>query len=160
AAAPLNGKVIPCAGGGDTEMALDPAGRLYFNDLSLDNFSVSRSDDQGRTFLPCNSAAVPDGGVDRQWYALDGDPTAGGSLYLANDEVGSGSVQCGSTTANNVLVMYRSPVAGAAAATAGLQFGAPFRITQPGSCGEGIMGNDEVDPVATTTGQTVNGRVT
>ena len=77
AAAPLNGKVIPCPGGGDTELAVDSAGRLYFNDLSLANFSVSRSDNQGRTFLPCNPAAVPDGGVDRQWYAIDGDPTAG-----------------------------------------------------------------------------------
>jgi hypothetical protein len=160
AAAPLNGKVIPCPGGGDTELAVDPAGRLYFNDLSLANFSVSRSDDQGRTFQPCNSAAVPDGGVDRQWYALDGDPTAGGSLYLTNDEVGSGNVQCGSTQVNNVLVMYRSPVTGAAGSTAGLQFGPPNRITQPGSCDEGIMGNDEVSPVATTTGQLVNGRAT
>lgn len=159
AAAPLNGKVDACPGGGDTELAVDGAGRLYFNDLSLANFSVSRSDDQGRSFLPCNSTAVPDGGVDRQWYALDGDPTAGGSLYLANDEVGAGAVQCGSTQVNNVLVMYRSPLPGAGA-TAGLQFGPPFRITQPGSCDEGIMGNDEVSPVATTTGQIVNGVAT
>ena len=156
AAAPLNGKVDACPGGGDSELAVDGAGRLYFNDLSLANFSVTRSDDQGRTFLPCNSTAVPDGGVDRQWYAVDGDPTAGGSLYLTNDEVGSGDVQCGSTQVNNVLVMYRSPLPGAGA-TAGLQFGPAFRITQPGSCDEGIMGNDEVSPVATTTGQLVNG---
>jgi hypothetical protein len=152
AAAPLTGKVIPCPGGGDTELAVDPAGRLYFNDLSLANFSVARSADQGKTFPACNSTGVPDAGVDRQWYALDGDPTAGGSLYLANDEVGTGAVQCGSTTTNNVLVVYRSPVAGAGA-TAGLQFGPPFRVTQPGTCDEGIMGNDEVSPVATTTGQ-------
>jgi hypothetical protein len=160
AAAPLNGKVIPCPGGGDTELAVDGAGRLYFNDLSLANFSVARSDDQGTTFTPCNSTAVPDGGVDRQWYALDGDPTAGGFLYLTNDEVGSGAVQCGSTTANNVLVIYRSPVAGAAASTAGLQFGPAFKITQAGSCDEGIMGNAEVSPVATRTGQLVGGNAT
>jgi hypothetical protein len=159
AAAPLNGKVIPCAGGGDTELAVDAAGRLYFNDLSLANFSVARSSDQGGTFTPCNSTAVPDGGVDRQWYALDGDPTAGGSLYLANDEVGTGAVQCGSTTANNVLVVYRSPGAGAGA-SAGLQFGPPFKVTQPGTCDEGIMGNDEVSPVATRTGQPVAGQPT
>jgi hypothetical protein len=152
AAAPLNGKVIACPGGGDTELAVDGAGRLYFNDLSLANFSVARSDDQGRTFPTCNSTGVPDGGVDRQWYALDGDPTAGGSLYLTNDEVGSGNVLCGTTTVNNVLVMYRSPIVGAAGATAGLQFGAPYRITQPGSCDEGIMGAAEVSPVASTTG--------
>ena len=101
---------------------------------------------------------MPDGGVDRQWYALDGAPTAGGSLYLTNDEVGSGAVQCGSTQVNNVLVIYRSPVA--TGATAGLQFGPPNRITQPGACDEGIMGNDEVSPVATATGQVVNGQPT
>ena len=158
AAAPLNGKVISCPGGGDTELAVDGAGRLYFNDLSLANFSIARSDDQGRTFPACNSTGVPDGGVDRQWYALDGDPTAGGILYLANDEVGSGNVQCGTTQVNNVLVIYRSPVVGAAGSTAGLQFGEPYRITQPGSCDEGIMGNDEVSPVASRTGRRGNAR--
>ena len=157
AAAPLNGKVIPCAGGGDTELAVDRAGRLYFNDLSLANFSLARSDDFGRTFGVCNSTGVPDAGVDRQWYAVDGDPTAGGSLYLTNDEVGSGAVQCGTTQVNNVLVMYRSPVTGAPGATAGVQFGPAWKITQPGSCDEGIMGNNEVSPVATRTGQLVGG---
>jgi hypothetical protein len=155
AAAPLNGKVIPCGEGGDTELAIDGAGRLYFNDLTLANFSLARSDDQGRTFTPCNSTGVPDVGVDRQWYALDGDPMNGGSLYLTNDEVGNGAVQCGSTQVNNVLVMYRS-----SGATAGLQFGPPNRITQPGGCDEGIMGNNEVSPVPTATGHVVNGRPT
>src|SRR4029077_5165748 len=153
AAAPLTGKTLPCPQGGDTELAIDGAGRLYFNDLSLANFSVSRSDDQGKTFLPCNSTGVPDAVVDRQWYALDGDPTAGGSLYLTNDEVGNGYVQCGTTQVNNSLVIYRSPATGAAGATAGLAFGPPNHITQPGACDEGVMGNDEVSPVATTTGQ-------
>jgi hypothetical protein len=156
ASAPLNGKVIPCPGGGDTELAVDGSGRLYFNDLSLANFSVSRSDDQGKTFLPCNPSAVPDAVVDRQWYALDGDPTAGGSLYLTNDEVGNGDVTCGTTQVNNSLVIYRS----LPGSTAGLAFGPANHITQPGTCDEGIMGNDEVSPVATTTGQVVNGRAT
>jgi hypothetical protein len=52
AAAPRNRKVTACPGGGDTELAVDPAGRLYFNDLSLANFSVARSDDHGVTFTP------------------------------------------------------------------------------------------------------------
>jgi hypothetical protein len=159
AAAPLNGKVTDCPGGGDTELAVDPAGRLYFNDLSLANFSITRSDDHGTTFAPCNSTGVPDSVVDRQWYALDGDPLSGGSLYLASDEIGNGAVICGATNVNNVLVMYRSPVAGAGA-TAGLQFGPPNRITQPGTCDEGIMGNNEVSPVATRTGQPVAGHAT
>jgi hypothetical protein len=149
-AAPLGGKVTTCHGGGDTELAVDPAGRLYFNDLTLANFSVARSDDFGRTFT-CNNTGVPDTVVDRQWYALDGDPTAGGSLYLTNDEVFNGNVQCGNTQLNNTLVMYRSPVAGAGA-TAGLVLGPPNHITLPGSCDEGIMGNNEVSPVATKTG--------
>jgi hypothetical protein len=157
-AAPLGGKVTTCHGGGDTELAVDPAGRLYFNDLTLANFSVARSDDLGRTFM-CNNVAVPDAIVDRQWYAVDGDPTAGGSIYLTNDEVGNGFVQCGNTTVNNTLVMYRSPVAGAGA-TAGLAFGPPNHITLPGTCDEGIMGNNEVSPVATKTGQIADGQPT
>jgi hypothetical protein len=32
-------------------------------------------------------------------------PTSGGSLYLTNDEIGNGAVQCGNTTANHTLVM-------------------------------------------------------
>jgi hypothetical protein len=149
-AAPLGGKVTTCHGGGDTELGVDSKGRLYFNDLTLANFSVARSDDQGRTFT-CSNTGVPDTIVDRQWYAIDGDPTAGGSVYLTNDEVGNGAVQCGNTTQNNTLVMYRSPAAGAGA-TAGLAFGPPNHITLPGTCDEGIMGNNEVSPVATRTG--------
>ncbi len=149
-AAPLGGKVTTCHGGGDTEIAVDPKGRLYFNDLTLANFSVARSDDQGRTFT-CSNTGVPDAIVDRQWYAVDGDPLNGGSVYLTNDEVFNGNVQCGNTQLNNTLVMYRSPVAGAGA-TAGLAFGPPNHITGPGTCDEGIMGNNEVSPVATTTG--------
>ena len=54
---------------------------------------LARSDDLGQTFT-CNTTGVPDTAVDRQWYALDGDPVTGdGSLYLTNDEVGNGAVQ-------------------------------------------------------------------
>src|SRR5207244_11383593 len=56
--APLNGKVTPCVGGGDTELAVDGSGRLYFNDLSLANFSTARSDDFGSTFT-CSNTGVP-----------------------------------------------------------------------------------------------------
>jgi hypothetical protein len=135
---------------------VDSAGHLYFNDLAgLVNFSVSRSDDNGVSFT-CSNTGVPDAGVDRQWYAIDGDPTSGGNLYLANDEVGPGGVNCGNGVAgaggNNVLVMYRSP-AGGVGATAGLAFGPAYHITADASCDEGIMGNNEVSPVATRTGQ-------
>jgi hypothetical protein len=152
-AAPLTGKVTTCHGGGDTEIAVDSLGRLYFNDLTLANFSTSRSDDFGVTFaLTCSNTGVADTLVDRQWYSIDGDPLAGGSIYLANDEIGTGNVDCNGVPANNVLVMYRSPVTGLEA-TAGIQFGPVNRITTLASCDEAIMGNNEVSPVATTLGQ-------
>ncbi len=70
----------------------------------------------------CSNTGVPDTAVDRQWYAIDGDPLNGGSIYLTNDEIGPGGAMCGSSAGNNVLVMYRSPVTGLGA-TAGLAFG-------------------------------------
>jgi hypothetical protein len=160
AATAKEGKPNPCAGGGDTELAVDTAGHLYFNDLTLANFSTARSDDYGTSFL-CSNTGVPDSAVDRQWYTTDGDPTNGGNIYLSNDEIGPGAVSCPvSGQVNNVLAMYRSPIAGAASSTAGIEFGPGFKITQPLSCDEGIMGNDEVSPIATTTGQIVNGQPT
>ena len=154
-AAPLEGKVTTCHGGGDSEIAVDLNGRLYFNDLTLANFSTARSDDFGASFT-CSNTGVPDSVVDRQWYAIDGDPLSGGSLYLANDEIGPGGVVCGTTPANNVLVMYRSPALSAAASTAGIEFGPANHITPINGCDEAIMGNNEVSPVATTLGQPIS----
>jgi hypothetical protein len=150
-AAPLTGKANTCHGGGDTELGVDSAGHLYFNDLTLANFSTGRSDDQGVSFT-CSNTGVPDTAVDRQWYTIDGDPTNGGSIYLANDEIGPGGVMCGNSTGNNVLVMYRSPVSGVGA-TAGITFGPANHVTAVGSCDEAIMGNNELSPVATALGQ-------
>jgi hypothetical protein len=150
-ATPFEGKVTTCHGGGDTELGVDSAGHLYFNDLTLANFSTGRSDDFGSTFL-CSNTGVPDTAVDRQWYAIDGDPTNGGSLYLVNDEIGPGGVMCGNSTGNNVLVMYRSPASGLGP-TAGIQFGPANHVSAVGSCDEAIMGNNEISPVPTTLGQ-------
>jgi hypothetical protein len=156
------GKPDPiCAGGGDTELAVDRGGSLYFNDLTLLNFSGARSDDNGRTF-GCSNTAVPDAVVDRQWYAVDGTPTtgtgldngAGHNLYLVNDEIGPGSPACPvSGAGNNVVVMYRSPIP-AGGPAAGLQFGPAKQVSGLLTCDEGIMGNDEVSPIATTTDET------
>ena len=157
ASLPKTGKVNSCAGGGDTELAVDTGGNLYFNDLTLINFSTARSDDQGATF-PCSNTGVPDTAVDRQWYAVDGNPRtgdglgtgAGHNIYLANDEIGPGAVTCPvSGVVNNVLAMYRSPTP-AGGSTAGIQFGPAKKVSAPLSCDEGIMGNNEVSPVATT----------
>ena len=150
-AAPLTGKVTTCNGGGDTELGVDLAGRLYFNDLTLANFSTARSDDFGATFT-CSNLGVPDTAVDRQWYAIDGDPLNGGSVYLANDEIGPGGVVCGSSAGNNVLVMYRSLATGAVPTT-GIEFGPANHVSAVGSCDEAIMGNNEISQVATSTGQ-------
>ena len=147
----LEGKVTTCNGGGDTELGVDIMGHLYFNDLTLANFSTARSDDFGATFT-CSNTGVPDTAVDRQWYAIDGDPTNGGSIYLANDEIGPGGAMCGGSTGNNVLVMYRSPVSGLGP-TAGIEFGPANHVTALLSCDEAIMGNNELSPVATTLGQ-------
>ena len=154
AATPLEGKATPaCAGGGDSETGVDLMGRLYFCDLTLPNFSTARSDDLGATFT-CSNTGVPDAVVDRQWYAFDGDPLSGGSIYLTNDEFAQGTAMCGSPTnlGQNILVMYRSPVTGAEP-TAGITFGPANRVSDPMGCDEGIMGNNEVSPVATTLGQ-------
>jgi len=165
ASAPLTGKYSTCAGGGDTELATDSADNLYFADLTLANFSTALSSDQGTT-TNCTNTAVSDTAVDRQWYAVDGNPTTndgtqiGNSIYLVNDEIGPGNIQCPvSGVGNNTLVMYRSPhppgfgPGAGGGSEAGMTFGTPNRITGVGTCNEGIMGNDEVSPVATTTGK-------
>jgi hypothetical protein len=161
ASLPKTGKINVCAGGGDTELAVDTGGNLFFNDLTLANFSTARSEDTGSTFL-CSNTGVPDAAVDRQWYAVDGNPTtgtglgngAGHNIYLANDEIGPGAVTCAvSGLVNNVLAMYRSPTPAGGLGTGGIEFGPGYKVTRPLSCDEGIMGNNEVSPVATATGK-------
>jgi hypothetical protein len=147
AAAPLTGRpVTACTagGGGDTELATDTANNLYFNDLSLANFATSRSGDQGKTFTT-SCAGVPSTAVDRQWYAVDGDPLTGGNIFMAFDQVlQSTPGTCSQGILNNQLVLSRSPLLNQGA-TAGIQFNIPNRISA--QCNEGIMGNDEVSPV-------------
>jgi hypothetical protein len=150
-AAPLEGKVTTCHGGGDSEIAVDLNGRLYFNDLTLVNFSTARSDDFGVTFT-CSNTGVPETAVDRQWYSIDGDPLNGGSIYLVNDIIGPGAPSCGGSQGNNVLEMYRSPVTGLEP-TAGIEFGPANHVSGLNTCNEGIMGNNEISPIATTLGQ-------
>jgi hypothetical protein len=151
AAAPKEGKLPTCAGGGDSELATDTANNIYFNELTLANFSVSRSEDQGRTFLPPGGSCigVVNTIVDRQWYATDGDPTAGGNLYLVHNKFLQDNPVCPGVIdpLNNLLVMARSP-AGGAGESAGIVFAPEKDISAP--CNEGIMGNVEVSP---TTGK-------
>jgi hypothetical protein len=148
AAEPKSGKLPTCVGGGDTELAVDSADHLYFNDLTLANFSTGRSDDQGRTFTPPNCTSVDTTPDDRQWYATDGDPTTGvGSLYLTYDIVGFGPPECSGSVGNNTVVMARSP-AGGVGPDAGVHFSPAQFVSDPTACDEGIMGNNEVSPVS------------
>src|SRR5207302_8334416 len=116
-AQPLTGRLAACPGGGDTELATDSHNHLYFNDLSLANFSTARSSNFGATFTPPNCVAVPGAVVDRQWYAVDGDPTQPVSssnpnpgMFLAYDQVAQGSPACpgGNPDTNHQLVISRS----------------------------------------------------
>jgi hypothetical protein len=90
------GKSVTCAGGGDTDIVVDPVnGNLYFADLQgLTNFSMSVSSDHGKTFLT-NCLSVKGLGVDRQWLAIDSNGgttavasgAAAGRLYFDYDNV-------------------------------------------------------------------------
>jgi hypothetical protein len=153
ASQPKVGKSVPCAGGGDSELALDGQGRLYFADLTLANLSVGRSDDQGLSF-PCSNSGVPWTGLDRQWYAVDGDPVSGGgTIYLATNEVGQDVPpgECPGPILSNQMIIARSPIPPSGPASAGLQFAPPNRVSP--HCNELILGNNEVSPVPTTTGE-------
>ncbi|MGH7764441.1 MAG: hypothetical protein ACREOM_08500 [Candidatus Dormibacteraceae bacterium] len=142
------GKPTTCAGGGDSELATDSANNLYFADLTLANFSTARSGDQGRTFA-FTCAATPITPVDRQWYAVDGNPTAGGSITLTYDFAPNlAGLPDPTCTSNNRVVLARSPIPATGTtvidpATAGIEFG-PNQIINTNACNEGIMGNDEV----------------
>lgn len=137
------GKNNTCpAGGGDSELDT-AAGKLYFSDLTLANYSVARSDDKGTTFnAGTNCAGVIDTGVDRPWLTHLGDPTNGGREFLVYDEA-PGTVNataCPNNIGGNILVVAASPVPMAPGATAGIQYTNSLAL----SCDEGIMGNDEV----------------
>jgi len=127
--------------GGDAEIATDAAGRLYFSDpLSADASpynTAARSDDQGRTFRStCN--AVDNDSTDRPWFAVDGDPLAGGAIYLAVAIIGDDHA-----CASDSLAVARSPVPGREA-DAGIVF-APLKVAT-GPCAMGGAGNTEVSP--------------
>jgi hypothetical protein len=70
-------------GGGDTDIALDDQGTVYFSDLeALTNFGTAVSHDSGMTWTK-NPEAVQNSGVDRQWFAVDN----GSSSSVSDDTV-------------------------------------------------------------------------
>ena len=155
AAAPITGTPPACTQGGDTELAVDSAANLYFADLSLANFATSRSGDGGAHFTG-SCAGVPNTVVDRQWYAVEGNPTLNDGTQLDNNilfltaDLSIIPADCPTNLGGNEVVLWRSPIPKAVGGatpdpSAGVTFG-PHKMI---SCDEGIMGNDEVSPVAT-----------
>jgi hypothetical protein len=72
---PVGLRPDPGPGGGDTDIASDDQGNVYFVDLeALVNLGTSVSNDRGNTWRK-NPAAVQNAAVDRQWYAVDNGTT-------------------------------------------------------------------------------------
>lgn len=64
-------------GGGDTDVAVDDQGDVYFIDLeALINIGCAVSEDNGNNWTT-NQACVVDTTTDRQWLAVDNGPTSG-----------------------------------------------------------------------------------
>lgn len=85
------GKTQTCAGGGDSELALDKKDNLFFSDLQgLTNLSNSVTTDHGRSFTASCSSA-PNAPVDRMWYAIHGSlGEPGFAIYEEYDDVEGG----------------------------------------------------------------------
>jgi hypothetical protein len=82
-------------GGGDTDVAQDDQGTVYFTDLEgpLAELGTSVSHDNGNTFRK-NPAAVQQTTVDRQWFAVDNGGTnaaTDNSVFLAFHETAVGT---------------------------------------------------------------------
>jgi hypothetical protein len=82
-------------GGGDTDIAFDDQGNVYFADLeALTNFGTSVSHDNGMTWTKNPAAVQNTGGVDRQWYAVDNGTSSSASdntIFLSFHELGVGT---------------------------------------------------------------------
>ena len=136
---------MPIGSAINAPIATDSADRLYFSDRLSAQASpyntAARSDDHGATFAStCN--AVASKSTDRPWYAVDGDPLAGGSIYLAVAIIG-GDRACGTGAGEDQLALARSPVPGKRT-EAGVAFGPLTVATAP--CAMGGLGEAEVSP--------------
>lgn len=82
-------------GGGDTDVAVDDQGNVYFVDLEgpLTEIGASVSNDNGNTWRK-NTAAVQQTVVDRQWLAVDNGASSGAfdnTLFLAFHQTAVGT---------------------------------------------------------------------
>ena len=107
---PPAGKPLTCAGGGDSGLANDSAGNLYFTDLQgLTDISAGVSTDAGKTFTStCNQANTTP--VDRPWLSTFGNPLTTGREYMTVDQIGACQPQnCGlGQTGANVVVLTQA----------------------------------------------------
>ncbi|MHB1987411.1 MAG: hypothetical protein ACYCSF_05440 [Acidimicrobiales bacterium] len=113
---PPFGKPDTCIGGGDSSIVNDTGGNLYFTDLQgLTDVSGAVSTDAGRTFTAtCNQANNT--GVDRPWITTFGNPLTTGREYMAVDNVGQCTYECGLGQAgSNILGLTQASGATAAA---------------------------------------------
>lgn len=83
----------PGQGFSDPDFAIDAAGNLYHTELYLAQASVSKSSDDGRTWLQGNPAASHLPIVDRQWIAAGAEDT----VYLSFNQLPTGHVVMKST---------------------------------------------------------------
>jgi hypothetical protein len=143
-----SGKPSTCAGGGDTDLYIDPSNALYFSDLQgLTNISNSVSTDGGKTFTTTCSGA-PNSPVDRMWFAARGNLKKGNlKLYQDYDQVGTSASQ--DNPGGNQLVETVStdgttfvPVVNPSVNTTNCAGTAVNCVTD----NEGISGNQVVDP--------------
>ena len=139
------GKPASCAGGGDTDLYLDPQNQLYFSDLQgLTNISNSTSSNGGATWTT-NCAGATNTPDDRMWFGGTGSAAGGNlNLYQEYDVVDgalpSGGNQLVETISHNGTAF--TPVVNSSAASAGCTGAATNCVTG----NEGISGNQVVDP--------------
>ena len=81
-------------GGGDSDVATDDQGNVYFADLegALEEVGTAVSNDNGNNWRK-NPAALQQTAVDRQWLAIDNGPTSGAqdnTAFLSFHETGVG----------------------------------------------------------------------
>jgi hypothetical protein len=142
------GKPTTCAGGGDTDLFIDPQGALYFSDLQgLTNISNSASQDEGATWST-NCAGAPNTPDDRMWFTGTGS-LAKGDLTLYQDFDAVESSASSSAVGGNQLVETVSHD--------GTTFQPVINTNSPSDCpganlqdcvtdNEGISGNQVTDP--------------
>ena len=139
-------KPATCAGGGDTDLFVDPHNALYFSDLQgLTNISDSVSTNGGKTWSTNCAGAGPNTPDDRMWFGGTGSLAKHNLILYQDFDVTAGSA----ASQNNALVETVSkngtvflPVVNKSPGSDCLGLAIQDCITG----NEGISGNQVVDP--------------